>query len=65
MTVRRARRHVVRVYRRANRHPVGRWALWLVWIGLGLMTMMCAIYIPIQLERRDVLRAAGCLVDPR
>lgn len=63
MTVKRARREVTRIYRRANRHPVGRWALWAVWLGLGLMSFMAAIYIPILLERRDVLRAAGCVVD--
>lgn len=50
-----------RLYRRTRRHPVARWAIWLVWIGLGLGSFGCAFYLPVALERRAVLRAAGCV----
>lgn len=55
------RREWRRLYRRVRRHPVGRWAVWLVWIGLGLCSFGCAFYLPIALERREVLLAAGCV----
>lgn len=51
-----------RRYRRLAADPIGRWALAVVWSGLGLMTCMAAIYVPILIERREVLKAAGVVL---
>lgn len=46
-------------YRYVWGHPVGRWMIWVVLVGLGFLTFMSAIYLPIVMERRDFLRDAG------
>lgn len=49
-----------RHYRYVRRHPVGKWALMLVWVGLGVaLTSPYVALIPIALERRGMLKAAG------
>lgn len=53
------RRRLTRTYRYVQTHPIGRWALAATWIGLGLCSFMILAFVPIILERRDVLRAAG------
>ncbi len=51
---------LVRAYRDLDTDPRTRWLLLIVWSGLGLMTLMAAAYVPLLIERRAVLTAAGC-----
>lgn len=53
------RRKIGKTYRYLQAHRYGRWALAAVWGGLGLCSIMALAYVPILLERREVLRAAG------
>jgi hypothetical protein len=56
-------RRLIRTYRLVQADPIGRWLLAVVWSGLGLCTVMAAAYLPILIERREVLAAAGCEVS--
>lgn len=57
-------RHLARTYRYVRRHPLGRWLLLVVWVGLGIaLTTPYTALIPIALERREVLRAAGVHIE--
>lgn len=53
---------IVRTYRWLQADPIGRWLLAVVWSGLGLMTVMALAYVPILIERREVLRDAGVVL---
>lgn len=53
-------RRLVRTFRRLRADPVGRWLLAIVWAGLGCMSAGVLSLLPIWLERREVLAAAGC-----
>lgn len=51
---------LLHLYRDLDADPRTRWLLLTVWAGLGLVTFMAAAYIPLLIERRAVLTAAGC-----
>lgn len=53
-------RRLVSTFYQVRADPVGRWLLAIVWAGLGCMSAGLLSLIPIWLERREVLAAAGC-----
>lgn len=65
-------RKIAKNYRWLRSHKYGKWALALCWFGLGVAAAWSGIpglkslviYIPILLERKDFILAAGAVPFP-
>lgn len=55
---------LVSTYHYLHADPIGRWLLAIVWAGLGCASAGVLALVPLMLERREVLAAAGC-ASPR